>query len=182
MSIVITGTPGVGKHTITKEIARIKNWNITDITEVAKKFDCIEENEGINEVDVSKLAAHLEGTITENSLVVGHLAPYVVNKEDTNVVIVLRRNPYSLISIYEERNYPNSKIKENLGSEILGVIAFDTIKKFQEKAIQLDVSQRTISETVEEVIKIISRNKKTEEVDWLSLITKKNDLKKFFDD
>ena len=87
-----------------------------------------------------------------------------------------------MIQVYNERGYSEKKIKENAGSEVLGVIAYDAINKFQEKAIQLDVSQKTIDEVVEDVINIISNDKRTEDVDWLEEVTKNNDLRKFFDD
>jgi len=56
------------------------------------------------------------------------------------MAIVLRKNPYDLIQIYEKRNYSDSKKNDNLGSEILGVIAYDSIeylvKKKRFKSIQ----------------------------------------------
>ena len=37
MSFVITGSPGVGKHTLTKEISKLLNLPILDINEIAKE-------------------------------------------------------------------------------------------------------------------------------------------------
>ena len=182
MSIVITGTPGVGKHTITNIIAKKMNLAILDITQVARNSSHIESNDGIDEIDVEKLGNYLEGKVSKENLVVGHLAPYVLPKKNVKCVIILRRNPYDLVEVYKERDYSEKKIKENIGSEILGVIAYDTINKFQEKAIQLDVSKKTIGQVTEDVFKIISEDKITEEVDWLELVREKNDLRKFFDD
>ena len=87
-----------------------------------------------------------------------------------------------MISVYKERRYTDEKSKENLGSEVLGIIAHDTISKFQEKAFQINTSGKSIREVVEKVMTLISSNEGNEEVDWLDLITKKNDLKKFFND
>ncbi|HIH99223.1 MAG TPA: shikimate kinase, partial [Nitrosopumilus sp.] len=64
----------------------------------------------------------------------------------------------------------------------LGIIAHDTVEKFEEKAFQVDVSKKNIQEVVEKVIGIISKNGNNEEVDWLELVAKNNDLKKFFSD
>ena len=182
MSIVITGTPGVGKHTITNIISKKMNLKVLDITQTARNSSHIESNSGIDEIDVEKLGNYLEGKISKENLVVGHLAPYVLSKKNVKCVIILRRNPYDLIEVYRERNYSEKKIKENAGSEVLGVIAYDAINKFQEKAIQLDVSKKTIQQVTEDVYKIISKEKRTEEVDWLEIISKNNDLRKFFDD
>ena len=182
MSIVITGNPGVGKHTITKKIADILELSIVDINKIAKDSGLFEKNEDTNDVDVKQLEKILEQKISEKNIIVGHLAPYVLHKNNIKVMIVLRRNPYDLISVYKKRKYSDKKIKENTGSEILGIIAHDAISKFQEKVFQINISKRTIPETVEKTANLISSNKGNEEVDWLELVRKNNDLGKFFVD
>jgi len=182
MSIVITGNPGVGKHTITQEIAEKLELSIIDINSIAKDAGLFEKNKDTYDVDTAKLEKILEQKISEKKVIVGHLAPYVLDKNKVKIVIVLRRNPYDLISIYKERKYTDEKNKENLGSEVLGVIAHDAISKFQEKTFQINTSGKSIQEVVEKVMTMISSNEGNEEVDWLDLVTKNNDLKKFFTD
>ena len=97
-------------------------------------------------------------------------------------MIILRRNPYELVSVYKDRKYTDRKIKENIGSEILGIITHDAISKFNEKIFQINNSERSIEEVVEKAMSIISSNRESEEVDWLDLVTKNNDLGKFFGD
>ena len=179
MSIVITGNPGVGKHTITQKIAEKLELPIIDINSIAKDAGLFEKNEDTYDVDTAKLEKILEQKILEKKVVVGHLAPYVLDKNKVKIVIVLRRNPYDLISVYKERKYTDKKSKENLGSEVLGIIAHDTISKFQEKTFQINTSDKSIQEVVEKVMTLISSNEGNEEVDWLDLVTKNNDLKKF---
>ena len=180
MSIVITGNPGVGKHTITKKISEILNFPIVDINIVAKDLELYEKNENTNDVDTQKLAKILGERKLDEKIVVGHLAPYVLEKNQVKIIIILRRNPYDLELVYKERNYSEIKIKENIGSEILGIITHDTIEKFEEKAFQIDVSEKNIQEVVRKVLEIISKKEGNEEVDWLNLVTKNNDLEKFF--
>ena len=180
MSIVITGNPGVGKHTITKKISEKLNFPIIDINIVAKDLELFEKNENTNDVDTKKLAKILEKRKINDTIVVGHLAPYVLEKNQVKIIIILRRNPYDLELVYKERNYLESKIKENTGSEVLGIIMHDTIEKFEEKAFQIDVSKKNIQQVVEKVLEIISNKEGNEEVDWLNLVTKNNDLEKFF--
>ncbi len=182
MSIVITGNPGVGKHTITKEIAEKLELSIIDINGIAKDAELFEKNKDTYDVDTAKLEKILEQKISEKNVIVGHLAPYVLDKNKVKIVIVLRRNPYDLISVYKERKYTDEKSKENLGSEVLGIIAHDAMNKFQEKTFQINISGKSIKEIVEKVMKVISSNDGNEEVDWLDLVTKNNDLKKFFAD
>ena len=180
MSIVITGNPGVGKHTITKKISEILNFPIIDINIIAKDSGLFEKNENTNDVDTKKLAKILGERKLNDTVVVGHLAPYVLEKNQVKKIIILRRNPYHLESVYKERDYSENKIKENAGSEILGIITHDTLEKFEEKAFQIDASEKSIEQVIEKVLQIISEKGNGEQVDWLNLVTKNNDLEKFF--
>ena len=180
MSIVITGNPGVGKHTITKKISQKLNFPIIDINTLAKESEVIEKQENTNDVDTTKLANIIKKIELNEKIIVGHLAPYVIEKNQVKLVIILRRNPYQLETVYKERNYSEEKIKENIGSEILGVITHDTMEKFEEKAFQIDVSEKNIEQVVEKVLQVICKKENNEQVDWLDLVTKNNDLEKFF--
>jgi len=182
MSIVITGNPGVGKHTITRKIANRLNLPILDINSIAKDSGLLEQNQDTNDVDTKKLGKVFEQKRSERNIIVGHLAPYVLDKNQIEIMIVLRRNPYELIAVYKDRKYTERKIKENAGSEILGIIAHDATKQFHEKVFQINVSKNTISETVEKTIRLIFGDENNEIVDWLELVKKNNDLEKFFSD
>lgn len=182
MSIVISGNPGTGKHTIAHQIAQRLDLSIIDINEVAKSEGLFEENKGTNDVDIEKLEKILRNKTSEKNLIVGHLAPYVLDTNQVKMMIILRRDPYELISVYKERKYTENKIKENTGSEILGIIVHDAIIRFNKKIFQINNSRRSVEETVEKVMSLILMNKASEEVDWLDLVTKNNDLGKFFGD
>ena len=180
MSMVITGNPGVGKHTVSREISKQTGLQIIDINSIAKDAGLFEKNEDTNDVDVSKLEKIIKEKIQSPSLILGHLAPYVLSADQVKKVIVLRRNPYDLISVYKKREYTEEKTRENTGSEILGIIAHDAINRFGSNVYQVDVTGKSISEVTDRVMDIINGTGVSEEVDWLNLVTKRNDLKKFF--
>ena len=180
MSFVITGNPGVGKHTIAKKISEILNLPIIDINEVAKDFDLLEKSDETSDVDVIKLRALLKDKIKQTCIIVGHLAPYVLDSNQITKVIVLRKNPYELIPIYEQRNYSKNKIKENIGSEVLGIIFYDSVSKWGQKTLQVDLTEQSIQESVKKVIGSIQGKTQSDEVDWLTTISEKNDLRQFF--
>jgi len=182
MSIVITGNPGVGKHTITQLIADKMKLSIIDINKIAKDSELFEKNGDTNDVDVEVLEKILESKISENNIIVGHLAPYVLGKNQVKIMIVLRRSPYDLIPVYEDRKYDDDKIRDNVGSEILGIITNDAMDKFQEKTFQINVSGKTVVEVFEKIMSVIMNKKGNEVVDWLELVRKNNDLGKFFAD
>lgn len=181
MSIVITGNPGVGKHTIAKKLSRKIQMKIIDINQIARKAQLFEKKDESNDVDTEKLKEILKQEISDDCIIVGHLAPYVLDKSKVRIVFVLRRSPYDLFKVYEERGYSDNKNRENVGSEILGVTMYDAKNQFEEKTIQINVSGKKIQETLRKIESGLSGNIENEEVDWLELVTKNNDLKRFFD-
>jgi adenylate kinase len=181
MCLVITGNPGVGKHTVAKYLAKKLQYKILDINEFVIKSKLYKKNNDTLDVKISKLKNEIKKKIMNKSIVVGHLAPYVVPKAQVKAVFILRKNPYKLISVYKKRKYPYEKMIENLGSEILGIIAFDALKKFgKTKCHQIDSTSRSASKIVRIMESIIRNSQNGDDVDWLSLIAQKGDLQKFF--
>ena len=101
-----------------------------------------------NEVDIEKTSSLLKLMLSSNkyadSIIIGHLAPYVVDPLLVDFAVVLRRSPYELRQIYERRSYPEKKIHDNLISEILGIISYDFLEKFN----KTDVAELEINESV----------------------------------
>jgi len=182
MSIVITGNPGVGKHTVTQKVSEKMKLPVLDINAIVKNSGLFEKSGDTNDVDTEELEKILKQKISKNCIIVGHLAPYVLKENQIKIMVVLRRSPYELIPVYKKRKYYENKIRENTGSEILGIIAHDAINRFQEKIFQIDVTEKTIPEVVEKIMRTISENKGSEDIDWLELVRKNNDLGKFFVD
>ena len=182
MSKVITGNPGVGKHTVAKKLAKRLDLDLIDINKIVVNSGIFEKKDETVDVDIKMLKKTLTKEITDNSLVVGHLAPYVVPRKNVDVAVVLRKSPYKLISIYRKRNYSQQKSIENLGSEILGVIYYDASHKFgHDKTFQIDATAKAISSIVNKIAGLFqSDNLQEDKVDWLGMIADKNDLKRFF--
>ena len=182
LSKVITGNPGVGKHTVAKQIAKDLNLDIIDINKVAIENGIFVRGKETLDVDTKALQKILDKKITSHSLIVGHLAPYVVQINKVKTTIVLRKSPYKLISVYKKRKYSKQKTIENLGSEILGITFYDALKKFGSvKTHQIDTSINSVSKVVKRIEMLFEKGKfQEDQVDWLGLISKKGDLKRFF--
>lgn len=181
MSIVITGNPGVGKHTVAKKLSSELGHSIIDLNEVAISAKIFEKKGTTLDVDVRKLAKLVKKMIKPNIIIVGHLAPYVVPKRQIKFAIILRKSPYKLISVYKKRKYSKKKALENLGSEILGVIAYDAIASFGSKKVyQIDTTNQSIKKTLSKIKSVLKKRAQGDKVDWLELVAKNNDLAKFF--
>ncbi len=175
MIYAVTGSPGTGKHTISNMISKSLNLPLLDISAEASRLGMLEHDT----VDTSRLAHALE--CSESCIIVGHLAPYVLGRNFVDTILVLRRSPYELEGIYHTRGYDNYKTKENLGAEILGVIAQDSVTIFGKKVTQLDVTGHTINYNYNRALTLLRDPDHSDTVDWLDMIHRNNDMRRFFD-
>ena len=191
LKVIVSGTPGVGKHTISIELSRMLNGiPILDINKVILSENLLIPSSSSscgNEVNIEKTFNSLKSILAtkeyDDAIIVGHLAPYVVDPVLVDFIIILRRSPYELKKIYEIRSYSKKKIYDNVVSEILGIISYDFLKKFNKK----DISEIEISENVlpcmsaQKIIDMYT-NKNLREfgiIDWLPLIQNDPQMVKF---
>lgn len=169
--LLITGTPGVGKHTVAKalqsqmEQAGDESWQTVDINEAARGAglldveDSYDPESDTTDVDTGALSGVVRDTLAAPGryVVVGHLAPYVVPADDVVLAAVLRRSPYELVRVYEERGYSARKARENAGAEMLGTISFDTYAARYGATGQYDATGRTPQETARVILADLER-------------------------
>jgi adenylate kinase len=192
LRFVITGNPGVGKHTSAKIIAEKIDAEIIDINDVAIDNNATRKNIDLGfDVDVKKLVRLLEKLLkTKRDLViVGHLAPYVLKPADTSLVAVLRRSPYELEKTLKKRGYSVDKVRENVASEILGTLLYDSLKTFGKgKVAEFDTTGKSPEETADEMLTALQKNTRSKPkpkpnllgIDWLMLVSEKGDMRRFF--
>ena len=188
LRVVVTGNPGVGKHTNARIIADKINAEIIDINHVAINNNAISEKSDLGlDVDVKRLAKLLEKMLNtkRNLVVVGHLAPYVLKPEGIGMVAVLRRSPYELEKTLEERGYSADKVRENVASEILGTTLYDSLKTFsRRKVVEFNTTGKSPNETAEEILSALQKKPRSKPVslgiDWLNLVSEKGDMRRFF--
>jgi len=183
--LVITGNPGVGKHTTAFELKKILGLVLIDINDLAVQHHAFLQTPNL-EIDSRKIATIIESKLgdSQRTVIVGHLAPYVLKKEWIDLTIVLRRSPYAILSTLESRKYSSEKIRENVASEILGVILYDSVQRFgKEKIAELDTTQTTSTEICEKIISLIEgkTGRKIGVVDWLSLVNERGDVGRFLE-
>jgi adenylate kinase len=188
LRLVITGSPGVGKHTSANITAEKINAEIIDINDVAIDNNATGKNTYLGfDVNVKKLLRLLEKLLkTKRDLVlVGHLAPYVLKPAGISLVAVLRRSPYELEKTLKKRGYSVDKVRENVASEILGISLHDSVKTFgKRKVAEFDTTGKTPKETADEILAALLNKQKSKPklmgIDWLNLISEKGDMRRFF--
>jgi adenylate kinase len=190
LRLVITGNPGVGKHTSAKIIAEKIDAKIIDINDVAIDNNARGKNTDLGfDVDVKKLVRVLEKLLkTKRDLVlVGHLAPYVLRPAGISLAAVLRRSPYELEKTLKKRGYSVDKVRENVASEILGISLYDSLKTFgKSKVVEIDTTGKTPKETADDILAILQNKQESRPkpkligTDWLDLVSEKGDMRRFF--
>lgn len=178
---VLTGSPGVGKHTVSEGVARALDLDMLDLNRIAADARICEDSGRTADVDVAVLGEELAPLLSGRSLVVGHLAPYVLTGRQVRRCVIMRSSPYGLRATYEERGYPGDKTLENLQSEILGITAYDMMRTAGAgKTVQVDATGRTIQETVSCVVDAARGASDGDHVDWLAAISSRGDVERFF--
>lgn len=187
---ILTGSPGTGKHTAAAAAARTLGLRPLDLGAFAAEHGLCEYDASsrTSDVDPGLLAERLRapGALAADSLVVGHLAPYVLGAGAVGATVVLRRSPYELERVYAERGYEWTKASANLGAEILGAVAHDAAALAGAgRTVQVDTTGKSPEETAAAVSAALGGSGRGppppgDTVDWLSMVAERGDLGRFF--
>ena len=180
MKIILSGTPGVGKHTIATILSSLfDKVPIVDINKIilSENF-LISSQRGNHDVDIQKsfdfLTLLLSKKEYQDSIIVGHLAPYVIDPLLVDLAVILRRSPYELRKIYEYRSYSQTKICDNMVAEILGIISYDALKNFEfSKLSELEIATSILpSLSAQKIVHMYGDKKQRSfgNIDWVPLI------------
>jgi adenylate kinase len=186
--ILITGTPGVGKTTISRKLASELNANYVNITELVKEKNIETTRDHERDtliVDAKKISGLLSRILEKKDgpfIIDGHYATDVLSEKDVEIVFVLRRNPRELKEVLQKRGYPLKKIWENVDAEILDICLSDALSAMNStKVCEIDVSGKKIEMIIEEIMEIINKKKNCDygKVDWLGKLEAEGQLEDF---
>ena len=167
VAIIITGSPGTGKTTVSKIVAKNLESpliNINDLITEKHIYNGYDEEKGYKVVDLSSLSREIKLALDEFSkeqliVIEGHLAHYFDVEELVETVIVLRSRPDILRKRLNRRKWSDSKVQENLEAEALDICTFEAVEIHGEKVNELDTSDLGVEDVVELVIEILDGKK-----------------------
>ncbi len=174
MYVAITGTPGVGKTSVSKFLED-KGYCVVDLHNIINKHGFLtgfDEKRDSKIVDIEKLNDFVSKNYEKKDLVFleSHLSHCMgcVDK-----IILLRLHPNFLRKNLEKRGWSKEKIKENLEAEILDIILCESTELFSEENIfEIDTTDKKIEEVAETIIRIAdnnfshTKNYKIGNIDW----------------
>lgn len=183
--IVVTGNPGVGKRTLSSMLSKRLGFKIINLNEFVIKNRLVFTDKTLDVYDVylkkATLMLRREIKQYQDTIITGHLAPYLLMPDQVDLVVVLRRSPENLLQTFKRRNYDLRKIRENITSEILGITLYDSIKKFgKEKIIEFDTTTTPSKDIIKHLLEALrdESKRKTENIDWMSTLKDKQEILK----
>lgn len=165
MIILITGTPGVGKTTVSRILREKLDARLEAINEIVDEkhlFTGIDEEKGYKIVDLDALFNEMKDITQEidgNQFVIfeGHLSHLF---DTSDIVIVLRANPNALKGRMETKGWKQSKINENIEAEAIAICSYEAYEIHGEKTHEIDTSNLSPQEVADLIFKVIKREKK----------------------
>ncbi|WP_297471283.1 adenylate kinase family protein [Thermococcus sp.] len=164
MIIAVTGTPGVGKTTVSKLLARKLGYEYVSLRDYAMERGIGEMKGDELEVEVDELAYNFERDFAGKNVVAdGHLSHLL----KADLVVVLRAHPKLVGERLKARGYSKEKIGENVEAELVDVILVEALEE-NENVIEVDTTGKTPEEVVDEILGLIQRGVKRRVgiVDW----------------
>lgn len=171
MIVLITGTPGTGKSTVSKilnEKLLSENFQSTlvpvnDLIYEKHLYHGVDEEKGYKIVDINDLCLEIDHLLEDSRdldsrlwILEGHLSHYF---QDADFVIVLRAKPHVLRQRLKTRNWKDSKIEENAEAEALAVCTCEAYQVHGERVNEIDTTDISPEETAELIIDVINDKK-----------------------
>lgn len=145
MVIIVSGTPGTGKTSVAKALAKKLNYEYIDVNDVIKKQKIpttYDKKRRCKVIDIKKLNSALIKIIKKNKncIIDSHISHYLP-KRYVDLCIITKCDLKTLQRRLKKRKYSNKKIRENLDSEIFEVCLIEAEEKGH-KLFELDTTKK----------------------------------------
>ena len=165
-NILVTGTPGTGKTSLSillaDELSNITNKkyeaiNIGELITRKKLYKEWDQKYNVPIFDEDMIIEELD-YIKEGGYVIDFHSACFLPEEWFKLIVILRCNNTELYDRLKARNYSDEKIMENIECEIMNVLSDEVKESFSENRI-LELNNEKLSEMSENIEKIIEKYK-----------------------
>lgn len=165
-NILITGTPGTGKTSLSillaDELSNITNKkyeaiNIGELITKKKLYKEWDQKYNVPIFDEDMIIEELD-YIKEGGYVIDFHSACFLPEEWFKLIVILRCNNTELYDRLKARNYSDEKIMENIECEIMNVLSDEVKESFSENRI-MELNNEKLSEMSENIEKIIEKYK-----------------------
>ena len=159
MAIAISGTPGTGKTTLAKKLAKSLNYKYLDVNKLIKSNKLAESYDKKRKcriIDIKKLNKLLIKEIKKNPnlIIDSHLSHYLPKKY-LDLCIITKCSLKILKKRLKKKKYSKQKTRENLDCEIFD-ICLNEAKELKHRILIIDTTKRL---NLNKIIKQINQSK-----------------------
>ncbi|XBW37685.1 hypothetical protein QEN19_003269 [Hanseniaspora menglaensis] len=139
-NIIITGTPGCGKSTLSLKLNKEESLKTTlfNISEFAKDeniFESYDEDRKSHVIDEDELLNRLEGPLRNGGCIIDWHCNDIFPERLIDLVIVLKCGTSALYDRLKARKYHDAKIQENIDAEIMSVVLEDALESYDKRIV-----------------------------------------------
>ncbi|MEJ2251982.1 MAG: adenylate kinase family protein [Candidatus Lokiarchaeota archaeon] len=196
--IIITGTPGTGKTSVSKELADLIKAELLSINQIVIENNFVssyDEKRNTYIVDSNKLITFLKRQIKfyngrnfDFVIIEGHYAD-ILPGNLIDYLFILRCHPKKLRDRLSKKGVNEESVKENVQAEILGNSINFVLEKIDElkkiPILEIDTSNKSIKGVAKLISEIIHKKVKYDDfyignVDWLEEISNEDKIFEYF--
>jgi adenylate kinase len=194
--IIISGTPGCGKTSVTNELSKLIDAKIISLNELAVSDDFSFEYDKERKTYIVDFKIFLPYILKKIKIIKmidpkfliieSHFSDVIPNKL-INYIFVLRCDPDELAKRLKKKDYNIDKITENVQSEILGnCVNYLVQKKIKKPIFEIDTTNLNIgavAKTINDILfaKIEVKNYNLGKIDWLEKLFQEDRLVRYFE-
>ncbi|XP_035920722.1 adenylate kinase isoenzyme 6 [Halichoerus grypus] len=161
-NILLTGTPGVGKTTLGKELASrsgLKYINVGDIAREGQLYDGYDEEYECPILDEDRVVDELENQMSEGGVIVDYHGCDFFPERWFYIVFVLQADNSVLYKRLETRGYNEKKLKDNIQCEIFQVLYEEALASYKEEVVPQLPSNKSedLEENINQILKWIEQ-------------------------
>lgn len=184
--VLITGTPGTGKTSVSKLLADQIGAHYISLNRVARRerlHEAVDRARQTRVLDLDRTRLFFRKFLKDQKgteIVDTHIAD-AVPKQYARRVIVLRCHPRVLDARLRRKGWGSSKVRENVLAEILD-LCYSTAASYYgvRNVAQIDTSKLTPPDCVRKLRSMLSKQlSHRANVDWLGVIVREHDSEKY---
>lgn len=173
MIIAVTGTPGTGKTTFSRELAKRLGAHLLDLNQFVFSLGIYKlDEEGTKVVNIRKMKSEFRkfAEKTEGNLVVDGLLSHFLPPQLVTHVVVLRTHPRVLARRLRKRGFKGKKLRDNLESEALDIVLWEAVNIHgRSKVYEIDTTGKSVKRSIEDFLMALAGKKNLQpgKISWL---------------